>query len=295
MADVFKPTFHTAIPAGAKMIVRRGIRYARFRTKKGSVVEGEVLPDGKRCRVQTRDFYARIRDSSGRQRRVPLGVTNEEAARQLRAKLQLEADQSKAGMIDEFAAHRRTPLIGSMKALTKRKHIRDCFGRIIEYASHQSQNDLKQAIRESHLGDYAVHLEATGRSATHIWETVRVIRRLAIACKFQFVDDLVAGELDRYLVSLIQSNKSRRTRNGALKAIRALVSWMIRSDRLARDPFKGIATVNEAADPRRRHRRPGGDRHDTRVQRSRGEGGDLVGLLGPRRDCLLYTSPSPRD
>ena len=255
MGDIFRPSYHRAIPADAKIIVRDGVRYARFRSKKGQVVEGEVLPDGKRCRMQTRDLYARIRVASGRTRRVPLGVTNQEAARQLRAKLQLEADQSKAGMIDELATHRRRPLIGSMKSLPDRKHKRDRFGRIYELASNQTLNDLKQAIGESHLGDYAVHLQATGRSQPHIWETVRVIRRLAIACGFQYSDDLLASELDRYLVSLIQANKSRRTRNGALKGIRALIRWMIRTDRLVKDPFKAITVVNEGADPRRRHRR----------------------------------------
>ena len=255
MADVYRPTFHRAIPPDAKFVVRGGVSYARFRSRNGQGVEGEVLPDGKRCRVHTRDYYARIKDSLGRQKRIPLGVTDLEAARQLRAKLQREADQRKAGLVDEYAASRRRPLIGSMNSLPQRKHKRDPFGRIYELASNQTLNDLKQSIGESHLGDYAVHLQATGRSATHIWETVRVIRRVAIACGFQFSDDLVASELDRHLVCLIKANKSRRTRNGALKAVRAFVRWLMRSDRLAKDPFKGIATVNESADPRRRHRR----------------------------------------
>jgi integrase len=143
-----------------------------------------------------------------------------------------------------------------MKVLPKRKHLRDRFGRIVRLASDLALEDLKQAIGTSHLGDHAIHLQATGRSATHIWETVRVIRRLAIACGFQYADDLDPSKLDRYLVGLIETNKSRRTRNGALKAIRSLIAWMIRSDRLAgRDPFRGISTVNEAADPRGRHRR----------------------------------------
>jgi integrase len=288
MGDVFRPTFHRAIPADAKFVVRGGVRYARFRPSKGRIIEGVVLPDGKRCRVETRDYYARIRDSLGRQRRVPLGVTDQEAARQLRAKLQREADQKKAGLLDEYAESRRRPLVGSMKELPKCKHQRDRFGRIIRLSSELAWEQLKRAMEGSHLGDFEVHLRATDRSETHIRETIRVVRRAAIACGFQFVDDLEAGKLDRYLVNLIDANKSRRTRNGALKALRSMVSWMIRTDRLGRDPFRGISTVNEEADPNRRHRRALTPKELAKVVQAAEQSSETIeGVAGPTR-AMLY-------
>lgn len=288
MGDVYRPTFHRAIPADAKFVLRGGVRYARFRSKKGQIVEGVVLPDGKRCRVETRYFYGRIRDSLGRQRRIPLGVTDQEAARQLRAKLQREADQKKAGLIDEYADSRRRPLIGSMKELPKCRHERDRYGRIARLASELAQQQLERAIEGSHLGDFAVHLRATGRTAPHIWETVRVIRRAAMECGFAAVDDLDAGKLDRYLVSLIKANKSRRTRNGALKALRSMVSWMIRTDRLGRDPFRGISTVNEEADPNRRHRRALTPQELSKVVEAAEQSPETIeGVAGPTR-AMLY-------
>lgn len=255
MADVFKPTYHRAVPATAKVFVRSGKKFARFSQGSGRIVEGELLPGGKKCRVEAPHYYARIRDSEGRVRRVPLGVADKEAARQLRARLQLEADQQKAGLIDPMAGHRRRPLIGSMKSLPKQRHDRNERGQIVRFAGQLQREDLERAIEGSHLADYRAHLQGAGRSSDHICEVARVIRRVCIACKFQDSSNLDANVFDRYLAGLIATGKSYRTRNAALKSVRAFVRWMVKSDRLLKDPLKTLSAVNEEADPNRRHRR----------------------------------------
>lgn len=287
MGDVFRPTFHRAIPADAKFVVRDGVRYARFRSSKGQIIEGVVLPDGKRCRVETRDYYARIRDSLGRQRRVPLGVTDQEAARQLRAKLQREADQKKAGLIDEYADSRRRPLIGSMKELPKCKHQRDRFGRIVRLASELAREELERTIAGSHLAAYTAHLHAGGRTSRHVDEVVRSIRRVAITCCFEFSDDLDASALERHLAGLIVASKSYRTRNAALKSLRAFVNWLVKTDRLARDPFRTIATLNEEADPHRRRRRALTADEFSKLLTAAEQGKEVEGVEGTQRR-LLY-------
>jgi hypothetical protein len=187
---------------------------------------------------------------------VPLGVSDKEAARQSRAKLQLEADRQKAGIIDPSADHRRRPLIGSMKPLPKRRHKRDRNGHIIRLESDIRREDLERVIGGSHLADYRPHLLGADRSSGHIWEVVRVIRRVAIACKFLYSHELDSNLLDRYLGGLIAAGKSYRTRNAALKSVRAFVRWMIRSDRLERDSLKMLSAINEEGDPNRRPQSP---------------------------------------
>jgi hypothetical protein len=123
MADVFRPCYHAALPADAKISVKGGEKCARFRNQRGRIVEGPVLPGGK-VRLRTDEYYARIRHTDGRILRVNLHVTDQEAARQLRAQKQREADQRKAGIIDAFDQHRRTPLIGGMTELPKTVHER---------------------------------------------------------------------------------------------------------------------------------------------------------------------------
>ena len=125
----------------------------------------------------------------------------------------------------------------------------------MRFASQLHCEDLERAIAGSHLADYRAHLQGAGRSSGHIWEVVRVIRRVAMACKFQDSSDLDANVFDHYLAGLIADGKSYRTRNAALKSVRAVVRWMVKSDRLLKDPFKTLSAVNEEADPNRRHRR----------------------------------------
>ena len=254
MSDVFRATYHCVIPPNAKRVVRGGKEFARFTQRTGRIVEGSVLPDGKRCRVGTAEYYARIRQKDGRIKRVPLGVADKEAARQLRAKLQLAADQQKAG-VDSGLEQSQRLLIGAMAPLPVRRHERDDRGRIVKFAAELALNDLRQAIEGSHLADYATHLAAAGRTANHLWEVCRVVRRVCIACDFRMSEDVEGSALDGYLASVIELGKSYRTRNAALKSMRAFVRWMVNSDRLAKDPLRCLAAINEDADPNRRRRR----------------------------------------
>lgn len=292
MAEVFQPSYHVPIPPGAKVVERSGRRYARFKTKAGRTVEGLILPGGAKCRVQTPGYYARIRHPDGRIRRVALDVTDQEAARQLRTQLQLQADQERAGIVDPYDRHRRTPLIGSMNELPKRRHERSRHGRIIRPASDLARCDLDEAIAGSHLADYALHLRAGGRTERHIQEVTRTIRRVAIACKFEFMVDLDSGLLDRYLAGVIEIGRSRRTRNAALKSLRAMTSWLVRTDRLQRDPLRTLSTINEEGDPRSRRRRALTAQEFELLIKAAEGGGDQTtdGVSGAQRGILFLTA-----
>ena len=287
MSDVFKPTYHCKIPKDAKFITKRGKRYARFTQRSGRVVEGEVLPDGKRCRVETPEYYARIRQQDGRTRRVPLGVTDKESARQLRAQFQRESDQQKAGLIDPLTAHNRRPLIGSMKKLPVRRHKRNRHGRIVRFACALQREDLQKAIEGSHLADYVVHLQGAGRSDKHIGEIVRTIRRVCIACRFRKINNLGANVLDRHLADMIADGKSHRTRNGALKSLRAFTNWLVNSDRLGKGPFKTLSSVSEEADPNRRLRRHLLAEEFSQLIAAAEKGLEIESVPGPER-AILY-------
>jgi hypothetical protein len=157
MAEVFKPTFHEKIPADAKFLTRDGKRFARFKMRSGRTVEGEVLANGK-ARVESEKYYGRVTTADGRRVRKCLGVADKQAAVQVLAKLRREAELELAGLLDPFEKHRRTPLIGSMIELPKRKHERNKYGCIIRRASELARSDLEAAIEGSHLADYAMHL-----------------------------------------------------------------------------------------------------------------------------------------
>lgn len=287
MPDIFRPTYHAKIPAHAKTFTRRGRRFARFTQTTGRIVEGEVLPNGKRCRIETAEYYARVREADGRIRRVALGVADKAAAFQLAAKLRRDADHGKAGLIDPMVEHRRRPLIGSMQVLPKRKPERDQRGRVIRSASELAHADLEQAIAESHLADYRTHLLAAGRTSRHVWEVVRVIRRVCIACRFNNTAALDANVFDKYLAGLVAAGKSYRTRNSALKSIRAFVRYLVKSDRLAKDPFRTLAAINEEGDPRRRRRRAL-EPHEFSQLIAAAENGKKIEAVSGAERALLY-------
>jgi integrase len=287
MGDVFRPSYHRLIPKSAKRITRDGTTYAKIRLRNGQVLEGEVLGDGKKCRLQTTEYYARIKQSDGRTVRVPLGVTDKEAAQQLRARMQKEADQQKAGLIDPFAKHLSQPLIGCPKPLPKRSHLRDKWGRITKFSSELALEDLDNAIRGSHLQDYCVHLNSSGRSANHRWETARNIRRICVSCKFRLISDLNARDLDQYLANMIDSGRTFRTRNASLKAMRAFVRWMVKSDRMPRDPIAMLTVVNEAAGPNQRLRRPLDPNEFSKLVHAAEQGPTIESISGGER-AVLY-------
>lgn len=213
-------------------------------------------------------------------------MTDREAARRLAAQRQRQADQFKAGLIDALTEHRRRPLIGSMRELGKRPHERNRNDRIVRFARELHREDLQRAIVNSHLADYVVHLQSSRRSEKHIWEIVRVIRRVCIACKFQSIDDLQASVLDSYLAKLIEEGKSYRTRNGALKSLRAFVTWLVNNERIARSPFRRLATIGEQADPNRRRRRSLTAEEFTRLLAATEKGPIIESIPGSERATL---------
>jgi integrase len=174
-----------------------------------------------------------------------------------------------------------------LRRLPKRTHLRDKWKRITRFKSELAIDDLKAAIRGSHLEDYGVHLFSSGRSTNHLWETVRTIRRICIECNFRQIQDMNSGELDQYLANMIDCGRTFRTRNASLKAMRAFIRWMIQSERMPRDPFAMLTVVNEASDPNRRSRRTLTPDEFARLIRAAERGPTIEGITGTER-AIIY-------
>lgn len=286
---VFRPTYHTRIPNGAKIIERCGKRFAKFRQRGGRIVEGQVIGDGK-CRVETPEYYARIRHPDGRRVRIPLGVSDKQAAENLALERQREADLGKAGLIDESLACRKKPLIGNSKELPKRKHERDRWGVIVRYKSEIARDDLANAIEGSHLGDYIGSLRSEARSEQHVVEMARTIRRVCVAAGFRSLDEMNADALRIHLTSLISAGLTYRTRNQTLKAMRSFVSWLVLNDRLDRSPFMSIRALNEKRDPNRRERRSLSEEEFAKLVRAALDGKRVEGVCGDERASIYFTA-----
>ena len=251
MADsIFRPTYHSPVYEPATYSTKDGKRMVRFRLPKtGKYVTGELFPNGK-ARVRSPLWHARIR-KNGKVVKIALGVTDKEAALQLRAKLQLAADQQRAGMIDPFAEHRGIPLT-------------------------------------QHIQDYQTHLEANGCSPDHITESVNLLERICLACSFRYIEEFMAPSLNTYLAGLIRKGRSYRTRNKSLHTIKALVHWLQNNDRMDTDPFRTVKNLNEDADPNRRLRRALTAGEFMALVTAAESGRVVQGTSGPER-ALIYS------
>lgn len=250
---VFRPTYHSPIPADAKRFTKGGKQYAKFRlARSGELVTGEVLPSGK-ARIQSPIWYARIR-KNGQSVRESTGVTDKLAAEQIAAKLQLDAHHQRAGIIDEFAAHRNTPLT-------------------------------------RHLQDYQEHLESKGCTPKHVRENVARIARALKECKFEYPEEFRQVWLDRWLNSLVKQGSSYRTRNLYLKSLRSLVNWMVKSKRLPSDPFTLSTLLPESQCTHRRPRRAlTPDELGRLIAAAEKDQGTCRGIGGRQRALIYLTS-----
>jgi integrase len=253
---VYRPTYHATIPADAKYITKNGKRYAKFRLPKtGELVTGEVMGIGKdgksKARIQQKFYVARIR-RNGKTVRVSTGVEDKEAALAIRQKLQRDAEQGRAGIVDQYAEHRGTPL-------------------------------------KRHLEDYQTHMEASGFSPAHIAESIALIERINLVCSFYYIEEFNAHALNRYLVQRIRDGRSYRTRNKDLQQMRAFVHWLMKVDRMEADPFRTCVLLNQAADPNPRIRRALSAQELTRLCEAAATGPVLQGIE-PAERALIYAT-----
>ena len=224
MGTVFKKTATTPLPAGAKIIVRKGERIAEWIDAKGKrrtapVTTGKDGTD--RLVITCRTYTAKYRDGSGIVKEVATGCRDESAARSILGKLERRAVLVKGEVLtaaeDAIIDHQGTPLA-------------------------------------DHIDAYLLKLEAEGASPAHRANVRRALHRLAADCQFKRLGNLARESLERWLVSQEKAGMGARTRNTYRAAAVAFCNWCIETGRLLSNPVGNVAKADEAADPRRQRR-----------------------------------------
>ena len=106
MGTVFEKTTTRPLPTGAEIVVRKGERFARWKTKGKTRTAPLTTGEGGADRIVTESpFYvAKYRDGSNVVQTVSTGCKDETAARQVLADLECKAELIRSGVISAAEA-----------------------------------------------------------------------------------------------------------------------------------------------------------------------------------------------
>ncbi len=179
MGAVYKVSFTKPLPAGAKIIIRKGKRFAEWKDGKGKIQTAALTSAGDRIAIESNTYTAKYRDGSGIVRLVATGCTDKTAAQSVLHDLETRAARVKGKIItaaeDVMIDHQDTLLADRKTAESK--------------------------IAAGHFAAFFEHQNAKGVTAKQIDDTRSRLHRLAADCKFVRLSDLAAVQLERWLVS----------------------------------------------------------------------------------------------
>ena len=214
MASLFKQTVTRPLPAGAELFTRNGERFAKWTDGKGRKRTARVTGEGDAARVQTESatWYVRLRLANGERADVATGCRDKSAAAGRMAELVAEQEKIRGGIISEREANTA-------------KHGR------------RSLDDAIEAYRRA--------LEEKQRSARHVAETARYLRRAKDELGWRTLSDMDADRLAAWI-----STKGFRARvaNHFIVAYKSFATWGTKRGFLLKSPFGEIERHDEKAD-----------------------------------------------
>ncbi len=178
------------------------------------------LANGKNVVKQSAKWHIKYIDADGVERRV-VAFKDKVASQQLAAKLEKEAELAKAGVIDRYKEHRKTPLA-------------------------------------EHLEDFKKSLLARGNTEEYVMLTVQRVKRVFEGCRFTTWNDIQASKVQSYAAGLRNSENGigASTFNCYLQVAKQFCKWMVQDRRAGESPLEHLQyeTVRKVVDeehPRR--------------------------------------------
>jgi len=224
MGTVYRKSATKPLPSNAKLIVRKGERFAewidaKLKRRTAPVTTGQ---DGtERIVIVARTFTAKYRDGSGVVREVATGCRDEAAARSLLTELEKRAEKVKGKILsaDEANAidHQQTPL-------------------------------------SDHIDAFLLHQTGKGVSPVRTANNKSQLNRIKADCGFRTLADLSGTALERWLIQRQAEKMGAATRNGYREAWITFANWCVANHRLTSNPFSRVPKADAKADPKRQRR-----------------------------------------
>lgn len=105
--------------------------------------------------------------------------------------------------------------------------------------------DHKRTL-ESHIKEYEAKLTAPGRNVEYVEQTIKMIRKIAKACKWRTAMSINAVGANAYAVGLREKHTSR-TVHSHLTAVKGFTRYLVEQGRLPADPLAGVRKPSPSA------------------------------------------------
>ena len=199
--------------------------------------------------TESKKWWCRYRDALGIMRYKPLAV-DQKVARQMLNKIDAKIEKEKAGLIDPTEVEMKKPIL-------------------------------------MHIEAYEQHLKAKGNTAVHVRETINRVKRCCKHQQIKTVLQIKATEIEAFLTFLRdKEHRSLETCNHYLRSMKSFTRWLLRNERINRNPLEILSLFNVRTD-RRHDRRALSMEEFMRMLEAARTGPPVEGLIGLDR-AMLY-------
>ena len=101
--------------------------------------------------------------------------------------------------------------------------------------------DASIILIKEHVGDFVRMLASIGRTKKHCSHVNRFVMKICESCSWIFPRDICANGFEKWRIA---SPLSGKTKNHYLSGIHEFCAWMVRNDRMLKNPFDNIEKID---------------------------------------------------
>ena len=217
---------------------------------------------GKTTLVAYEHWYIKYRDANGIVRKVK-GFTDKTATRQRAAELERHTELGKAGLVNPYEVHGKTPLT-------------------------------------EHLAAFRRHLESKGNTSKHSTLTDARVSAVCTGCGFVFLRELDAGKVADWLADQRQGRTDDQGQsklglgiasgNHYIGSVKSFGNWLMKSRRWPENPFAHLSRINAKVDVRHERRALSNAELSHLIEAAERSRETVRGLDGATRGMLYRTA-----
>ncbi|NQT38435.1 MAG: tyrosine-type recombinase/integrase, partial [Planctomycetes bacterium] len=236
MATIRKRTYTLAIPKEAKIVTKRGEKFARL-TRKNRSVDAPLTADGSKCRMETECWYVRYKDAAGVWQEEK-GYTDKAATLAKAVETEKRVAHEQEGIVDRYTEQFKKPLVDHLDDFRQ------------ELAGQWSKKHVSLVVTKARNLLTAESFTAQiGRQEDWggKWPEMK-------GCNFRRIGDLDANAVAVRISALQQAGMSIQTAKHYLSACQQFCRWLVTNRRAPDNPLSHLKPGDPELDRRRERR-----------------------------------------